>query len=152
MVFPVKSITPGSGDTVNTLPPAGQTTMAGGLPVVIASDQSPIPDTATGLGYLASGLTPVASTFTATGSSSSFTPLAGRGFNVSLWGVFVAAAQLERSFDSGATWLPLTAGGIQLYQWTVPASEIVQEDEVGVRYRLRCTSFTSGTVSYRISQ
>jgi len=102
--------------------------------------------------YAASGKTPVTGTFAATGQSSSFTPLGGRGFNISLWGTFVATVQLERSFDSGTTWLPLTAAGTQLYKWTAPASESAQEDEVPVLYRLNATAYTSGTVNYRISQ
>ena len=64
-------------------------------------------------GYAASGLTPVASVFSATGSSASFTPLAGRSFNVSLWGVFSATCPLKRSFDGGSTWLPITASGLR---------------------------------------
>jgi hypothetical protein len=41
--FPTLEVTPGTGETINTLPPAGQQTMDSGLPVTIASDQSPIP-------------------------------------------------------------------------------------------------------------
>lgn len=41
--FPTLAVTPGTGETINTLPPAGQQTMDSGLPVTIASDQSPIP-------------------------------------------------------------------------------------------------------------
>jgi len=40
MAFPTATITQGSGLTINTLPNAGQTTMANSLPVAIASDQS----------------------------------------------------------------------------------------------------------------
>ena len=43
MAFPTVTVTPGSGQTVNTLPNAGQNTMANSLGVVIASDQSAIP-------------------------------------------------------------------------------------------------------------
>lgn len=100
----------------------------------------------------ASGVTAVSGTFVATGQSATFIPIAGRAFNISLWGTFVATVQLERSFDGGTTWLPLTAAGTQLYVWTAPASELAQDDEYGVRYRLNCTAYTSGTVNYRISQ
>ena len=99
-----------------------------------------------------SGRAPVTGTFTATGQSSSFTPVCGRSFNVSLWGTFSGGAQLERSFDGGTTWLPITAAGTQLYKWTGPASEVVDEAEYGVLYRLNCTAYTSGTINYRISQ
>src|SRR5437660_138343 len=40
MAFPTATITQGSGLTINTLPNAGQATMANSLPVAIASDQS----------------------------------------------------------------------------------------------------------------
>jgi len=100
----------------------------------------------------ASGETPIASTFTGTGQSASFTPVARRAFNVSIWGTFGATVQLERSFDAGATWLPITAAGFQLYVWTAPASEMAQEDQASVLYRLNCTAMASGTVNYRISQ
>ena len=96
--------------------------------------------------------TPVTGTFTATGQSASFPPFAGSDFNVSLWGTFVASIQLERSFDNGTTWLPVTAGGSALYAFTAPASEIATEPEQGVIYRWNCTAFTSGTVNYRISR
>lgn len=101
----------------------------------------------------------VTGTFTATGQSTGFPPrpsLGGvspsAGFNVSLWGTFVGSVQLERSFDNGTTWLPLTAAGTPLYVWTAPASEVCEEPEAGVLYRLNCTAYTSGTVNYRLSQ
>lgn len=91
-------------------------------------------------------------TFTGTGRSASFTPRQGAAFNVSLWGTFVATVQMERSFDNGVTWLPLTAAGTQMYVWTGPASEIAAEPMPGVLYSLRCTAFTSGTVNYLMGQ
>lgn len=100
----------------------------------------------------ASEKTPVAGTFVATGTSSSFAPLPGRSFNVSLWGTFVGSVTLKRSFDGGTTWLPITALGSALYSWSGPVSEQTQEDESGVLYRLECTAYTSGTVNYRVSQ
>ena len=105
-----------------------------------------------GSGLLPSGVAPVTGTFAATGRSASFAPLADRAFNVTLWGVFAAEARLERSFDEGATWFPLTAAGQPLYDFTAPASEVAQEAEAGVLYSLNCTSFTSGTINYRVSQ
>lgn len=105
-----------------------------------------------GGGYSASGKTSIGGTFTATGQSASFTPLAGRSFNTSVWGTFVATVQLERSFDAGTTWLPTTASGTQLNKWTAPVSEQWSDDEFGVLYRLNCTSYTSGAGNYRISQ
>lgn len=96
-------------------------------------------------------------TFAATGQSASFLPdgVADglvRSFNISLWGTFVGTVQLERSFDNGTTWLPLTTNGTQVNKYTAPCSEYVEESEVGVLYRLNCTAYTSGTVNYRLSQ
>lgn len=96
-------------------------------------------------------------TFTATGQSAAMLvdgvdDHIGTTFNISLWGTFVATVQLERSFDGGTTWLPLTNGATQLYNWTAPASESKTESEVGVLYRLNCTAYTSGTVNYRLSE
>lgn len=45
MAFPTATVTQGSGLTVNTLPNAGQATMANSLGVAIASDQSAVPVT-----------------------------------------------------------------------------------------------------------
>lgn len=96
-------------------------------------------------------------TFAATGQSAVFLPdgigdLVDRAFNISLWGTFVATVQLERSFDNGVTWLPLTAGGTATLKFTAPCSESAGETEAGVLYRLNCTAYTSGTVNYRLSQ
>ena len=106
----------------------------------------------TGLGYAASGVPDVALSFTATGVSAPFTPLAGRAFYFSIWGTFVATIQLERSFDAGANWLPITAAGVQFFKWTAPCSESDQMDKTGVLHRFNCTVFTSGTAYYRICQ
>ena len=74
-------------------------------------------------------------------------------FNLSVWGTFVATVVVERSFDGGTTWLPLS---LDTYGTTVsltaPCSLIVSEPETGVLYRLRCSAFTSGTASWRLSQ
>jgi len=46
MAFPTVTVTPGVGQTINTLPNAGQLTSVNSLPVVIASDQSAVSVTA----------------------------------------------------------------------------------------------------------
>lgn len=105
----------------------------------------------------------VTGTFTATGQSASLNPYASarsttNAFNIVLWGTAVATVALERSFDNGTTWVKLYAGGTQLYRWVydgstlVNISETAEEPEQGVLYRLNCTAYTSGTLSYRISQ
>lgn len=96
---------------------------------------------------LPSGVVPVTGQFTATGNSAPFTPIPGRGFNVSLWPNFSGLIGLTRSFDSGATYL---ATGTEFISGG--ASVIVSEPEAGVLYRLECTSLVSGTPNYRLSQ
>lgn len=75
-------------------------------------------------------------------------------FNVSIWGTFSATAQLQRSFDGGTTWLPLSidlAG--DTLQFTAPYSGFPwAELEHQVLYMLVCTAYTSGTLNYRLSQ
>ena len=98
-------------------------------------------------------------TFTATGVTAApyFSPEytssvdGSAPFNMSLWGTFVGTVQLERSFDNGVTFLPLTALGTAI-TFTAPATEVFNEPESGVQYRLNCTAFTSGTINYRLSQ
>lgn len=102
--------------------------------------------------YNPSGVAPVAAAKTDASCTGAFTPLAGRAFNVSGWGTFVATWQLVRSFDGGVTKLPITAAGTQLYVWTAPASEEAEELEYGVSYYVCVTSYTSGTLNIRISQ
>lgn len=126
--------------------------MAGFPSVLSAQPTNPV-----GAGYLPTGISPVTGTFTATPQTSAlspFVPLAGRPFNVSLWGTFSATVQLERSFDGGTTWLQLTSNGTQVEKFTgsTVISESVTENEAGVQYRLNCTAYTSGTVNYRLSQ
>lgn len=96
--------------------------------------------------------TQVVGAFTATGQSDAFQPQHQIDFNISLWGAFVGTVQLERSFDKGVNWLPLTVNGVQLLKFSGPVSESWVESEDGVLYRLNCTSCASGSVNYRISQ
>jgi len=102
----------------------------------------------------ASGLTPLTGTFTTPGPSASFTPIAGRGFDIVISGAFSGSIQLERQLNG--VWQPLTvsAGGAitQLYLYAADASDIAVEPQAGVPYRLNCTTLTSGTPSYSVSQ
>lgn len=95
-------------------------------------------------------VTTVEGSFTATGQSG--LGLFAGLFNVTLSGTFVATVHLERSFDSGSTWHPCTDASGFATSWAAPLSITCAEPERGVRYRLNCTSYTSGTVTYRISQ
>jgi len=85
----------------------------------------------------------LAGTFTGSGASPSVQ--VSNRFNVTVYGTFVATLQLERSFDGGTTWNKVSS-----YNRTV--SYVENEPESGVLYRMNCTSFTSGSISYRISQ
>jgi len=92
-------------------------------------------------------------TFGATGQSASVV-LSGP-FNFSLWGTFVATVSLERSFDGGTTWHNITRNDGAANAFTAPVSLAVPGDEsqeADVLTRLNCSSYTSGTVNYRISQ
>lgn len=102
----------------------------------------------------------VTGSFTATGQSATFAPRIGErqtqsgNFNIALTGTATLGLQLERSFDNGTTWCQITAAGTQLYVWSYTGtniSETAEECEPGVIYRLNCTSFTSGTLAYRLS-
>lgn len=97
----------------------------------------------------------VTGTFTATGSSGSFTPASqirrGR-FNVSIWGTFTGTVKLERSFDDGETWLVCTKPDLSDANFALPVTFAVEEPEPDIYYRLTCSAFTSGTVNYRMSR
>lgn len=68
----------------------------------------------------------------------------GDAFNVSIWGTFVATVTLQRSFDSGTTWLDVVT-------YSSPIEDIGTEPE-GALYRIgvKTGAFTSGTVNVRL--
>lgn len=72
--------------------------------------------------------------------------------NISVWGTFVGSVRPERTFDAGANWLPLTYADGSTIVWTTPATMSFDESERGVLYRVNCPAYTSGTISWRISQ
>jgi hypothetical protein len=97
------------------------------------------------------GIGRVEGSFTASGQSAGM--VAGRAVNLTLSGTFVATVTLERSFDGGTTWHPVfTSDGLVARQFTAPISLTAYEPEEGVLYRLNCNSYTSGTVTYRMSR
>lgn len=100
-----------------------------------------------GLGQ--SGKTPVAVTRTTAGTSPAFTPLAGRTMNLLCAGGSGVVAQLERSFDGGATWYVKISDALRA---VTPETFTDTETEVGVQYRWNVTAIGSGTVTLRISQ
>lgn len=102
-------------------------------------------------GIIASNMN-LTGTFTATGNGGSAQVQPGH-YNVSIWGTFVGTVVLERSFDSGTTWIPRNYdySGTAV-SFTAPASIEMHEHELGVLVRVRCSAYTSGTVNYRISE
>lgn len=63
-----------------------------------------------------------------------------------------AVIQLQRSFDN-VVWHTLSKnidGHPAEYRWDV--STVFNEIEAGVRYRLMCSEYISGTIDYRVSQ
>jgi hypothetical protein len=125
--------------------------MAAGTPNVVASQ----PVNQVGFGFAPVGNV-LTGTFGGTGTSlavGAFFPLAGRAFNISMWGTFSATVQLERCLD-GTNWIPVTSNGTQTEKFTgtTPIAESWTDYEVGAQYRLNCTAYTSGIVNYRLSQ
>lgn len=98
----------------------------------------------------------VSGAFTATGQSGNTAagdpPAFVGGFNLTLSGTFVATVRLERSFDGGSTWHPCTRSDGSARQWAGPCSIVAEEPEANILYRLNCAAYTSGTVTYRLSQ
>jgi len=86
--------------------------------------------------------TPVTGTFTSTGASAAF--VTREGFNISLRDFGDAEVQLQRSFDKGVNW-----GVVEAF--TANAEKRVDDPESGVYYRFNCSSYTSGTIVYRLS-
>lgn len=85
----------------------------------------------------------VTGTFTATGQSSTMD--VEETFNVSLSGFGSATVALQRSFDNGSTWKTIES-------YTADTEKYGTEIETGVIYRLNCTAYTSGTITYRLSR
>lgn len=85
----------------------------------------------------------ITGSFTSTGQSLNES-FVGK-FNVSLSGFGTATVALQRSFDSGVTWKTVQ-------EYTSDAENIAEEPEGSIQYRLNCTSYTSGTIVYRVSR
>lgn len=100
-----------------------------------------------GLGQ--SGKAPVSLTRTEVGVSPAFIPIAGRAMNLLCSGGAGVQAQLERSFDGGATWYVKINDALRA---VTPETFTDTETEVGVQYRWNLIAITGGTVTFRISQ
>lgn len=107
--------------------------------------------------YTAGGGAVSAGTFTATGTSSGI--LLFGDFNFSLRGTYAGNVVLEKSFDGGTVWIPVSIDGtgtpVAWYSGgatALSASIVTQEVELGVLYRVNCDSYAFGSAFWRISQ
>ncbi len=71
--------------------------------------------------------------------------------NVAIYGTFTATARIECSFN-GDDWVPMAKDpdGNQA-SYASPCSLVIDAPEIGVYYRVNCTSYTDGTINYRLS-
>jgi hypothetical protein len=86
--------------------------------------------------------TPNAGTFTATGVSDR-KAITGNGV-VSISGIASSTVILQRSVNSGTSW-------VDVKTYTADATENITEVETDVFYRLNCTVYGSGTITYRLA-
>lgn len=95
----------------------------------------------------------VASAFTASGIGSTSNAFFVGGVNAVVSGTFAGTVRIERSFDGGSAWLPVTSAidGTVL-AITTPTAIVLDEPESAVLYRWNCTAYTSGTINCRLSQ
>lgn len=94
----------------------------------------------------------ITGTFTAAGQVSPSVQFA-QEFSVCLGGSFTATVLIERSPDQGATFYPCSTdatGSIAAY--TAPMTVDVMSSRHAMLYRLRCTAYASGTVSWTLWQ
>lgn len=80
---------------------------------------------------------------TAVGASAS--TVAYGYFNASVSGTFVGTVQLQRKLPGQASFNTVTT-------YTTPTEAQDQEIEDGTEYRFNCSAYTSGTITYRLSQ
>ncbi len=75
-------------------------------------------------------------------------------YNLTLWGA-IATVILQKSFDGGSTWVPVSLDNIgtpaSFTTTTTGYTLSVFEPECNVLHRLECTA-VAGTLSYRFSQ
>ena len=104
---------------------------------------------------LTPGTNVVTGSFTEDGNSSTFTPNESR-FTFSLWvdsgDTYSATITMYRSHDSGITWLPITAAGDTLYEFTSECDEDLSAIVYGDMYRVTCADFASTEIYYRFAQ
>lgn len=98
----------------------------------------------------------VSGSFTATGNSLGLPVLEATKehpifINLSVYGTFSGTWSLQRSFDNGTTWNDTTKNDGTANSFTAAVENRFDEYESGVLYRISCSSYTSGTIYYRMS-
>lgn len=73
-------------------------------------------------------------------------------FNLTVTGVFAASAVLERSFDGGQTWFPMTYPDGSQVIITSPCSLSLEASRMTVLGRIRCLAYASGELAWRLSR
>ncbi len=98
-----------------------------------------------GARFASSGIASVAGTLSAVGTSSTFTPTAGRDFNVYIAST-ANTVQLERRID-GATWVAVLTPSMIA---ALPPSFTMSEPQVSVPYRFNVIAYVAPQ-DYRFS-
>lgn len=94
----------------------------------------------------------ISGTFTGTGTSATSAIEGAANLLITFHGTAIGEVVFERSFD-GVNYYPLTTqmtGEQSIY--TQEVNKVFNEPEAGVTYRLRCSRYVSGTITYRIGQ
>lgn len=73
-------------------------------------------------------------------------------FNLQVTGTFTGLIRVERSFDNGDTWAPLSDAYGDLIEISSPVSTGGEEIEQNVLYRARAVTLSSGTCNVRLSK
>lgn len=94
----------------------------------------------------------IGGTITSTGATESV-ELNGSGNVLLDFSGAVATISLEKSFDDGSTWHVASKDSVpNPATYTGDINGVVEEHEYHVLYRFNCTSYSSGTINYRISR
>lgn len=88
--------------------------------------------------------------FTATGTSAELSIKHRDILRYSVSGTFVATIIIERTQNGGASWEPLP--GVSITAAASADLTVEHSDQGSASYRLRCSSYTSGTATYEISE
>lgn len=94
----------------------------------------------------------VSGSLTAVGNGYAFQPAPNNPFSVYIYGSFAATAVVQRSFDLGTTWVTVPKPDLTDASFTAPINFSAEEPVPGTLWRVRCSAYTSGTISYQFIQ